>query len=180
MRPAILTDTTKCIGCRECVAACKKSNRTGLRSAAAMGHAGRPVGAQLDINCRRAEARIRAQTVPALPGARLRIRLPVGALHRTELGPVVYDSSKCIGCRYCMMACPYGIPRYDWDQAVPYVRKCNLCYDRLQAGSSPHAPRPARRKRRYSEIEMRCSRKRASASRRSPANTSTIFGEHAT
>jgi formate dehydrogenase iron-sulfur subunit len=36
-----------------------------------------------------------------------------------------------------MMACPYGIPRYDWDQAVPYVRKCILCYDRIQSGRQP-------------------------------------------
>ena len=62
---------------------------------------------------------------------------PVGAMQKTAEGPVIYDSSKCMGCRYCVMACPYGIPRYEWDQAVPYVRKCNLCYDRLQAGQIP-------------------------------------------
>jgi Fe-S-cluster-containing dehydrogenase component len=39
----------------------------------------------------------------------------VGAMQKTPEGPVVYDPDRCIGCRYCMMACPYGIPRYDWD-----------------------------------------------------------------
>ena len=42
-----------------------------------------------------------------------------------------------MGCRYCMMACPYGIPRYEWQAAVPYVRKCILCYDRIAEGRQP-------------------------------------------
>jgi formate dehydrogenase iron-sulfur subunit len=42
-----------------------------------------------------------------------------------------------MGCRYCMMACPYGIPRYDWDQPVPYIQKCILCYDRIIKGDQP-------------------------------------------
>jgi formate dehydrogenase iron-sulfur subunit len=62
---------------------------------------------------------------------------PVGALHATPEGPVVYDDDKCLGCRYCMMACPYGIPRYDWDRQVPYVRKCIMCYDRIKDGLQP-------------------------------------------
>jgi formate dehydrogenase iron-sulfur subunit len=36
-----------------------------------------------------------------------------------------------------MMACPYGIPRYDWDKQVPYVKKCILCYDRIKEGGQP-------------------------------------------
>ena len=62
---------------------------------------------------------------------------PVGALHKTAFGAVIYDSAKCMGCRYCMMACPYGIPRYEWQAAVPYVRKCIFCYDRVRAGQQP-------------------------------------------
>jgi formate dehydrogenase iron-sulfur subunit len=51
---------------------------------------------------------------------------------------VIYDGDKCMGCRYCMMACPYGIPRYDWDQPVPYIRKCVLCYEtRVKNGKQP-------------------------------------------
>ena len=59
-------------------------------------------------------------------------------MHKTEIGAVVYDSSKCLGCRYCMMACPFGIPRYEWTDVVPYVRKCVLCYEtRLKVGRQP-------------------------------------------
>jgi formate dehydrogenase iron-sulfur subunit len=62
---------------------------------------------------------------------------PVGAMYKTPEGPVLYDSEKCMGCRYCMMACPFGIPRYEWDSPTPLVRKCTLCYDRLQQGELP-------------------------------------------
>jgi len=62
---------------------------------------------------------------------------PVGALTKTELGPVVYDVDKCIGCRYCMVACPFNIPRYEWDSPAPAVRKCNMCFDRISEGGIP-------------------------------------------
>jgi formate dehydrogenase iron-sulfur subunit len=59
---------------------------------------------------------------------------PVGALVKTAGGPVVYDGDKCMGCRYCMQACPFSIPTYEWDSALPRVRKCTLCNDRVAAG----------------------------------------------
>jgi formate dehydrogenase iron-sulfur subunit len=55
---------------------------------------------------------------------------PVGALHRTADGPVVYDADKCIGCRYCMLACPFEVPRYEWDRLLPFVQKCDMCFER--------------------------------------------------
>ena len=99
-----------------------------------MGPRGRPFGAELDLRRGRAAttAYARKQCRHCLEPACVSV-CPVGALTKTEIGAVVYDSAKCMGCRYCMMACPYGIPRYDWDQAVPYVRKCILCYDRIRA-----------------------------------------------
>jgi len=62
---------------------------------------------------------------------------PVGALQKTSEGPVVYDSNKCMGCRYCMLACPFNVPRYEWNQVVPSVRKCDLCIDRQRNGEMP-------------------------------------------
>jgi len=56
---------------------------------------------------------------------------------QTPEGAVLYDGQKCMGCRYCMMACPFGIPRYEWDSPAPLVRKCTLCYDRLVTGKLP-------------------------------------------
>ena len=138
MHAAILTDTTKCIGCRECVIACKKENHLapdiprrwnlddGLSARNWTSIIDRPGGDYVRKQCRHC-------LEPACAAA-----CPVGALTRTELGPIVYDGDKCMGCRYCMMACPYGVPRYDWDQTIPYVRKCILCYEtRVKYGRQP-------------------------------------------
>jgi formate dehydrogenase iron-sulfur subunit len=59
---------------------------------------------------------------------------PVGAFVKSESGPVTYLESRCMGCRYCMIACPFGIPKYEWEKAAPLVRKCDLCADRLAQG----------------------------------------------
>jgi formate dehydrogenase iron-sulfur subunit len=59
---------------------------------------------------------------------------PVGALKKTSLGPVTYDKHKCMGCRYCMAACPFGVPKYEWEKKVPGVRKCIMCAPRVAAG----------------------------------------------
>ena len=137
MSVAILTDTTKCIGCNECAVACKEANHLppdtprrwdiedGLSARNWTSIVEGPDHAFTRKQCRHC-------LEPACASA-----CPVGALQRTEIGAVIYDNEKCMGCRYCMMACPYGIPRYDWDQTVPYVRKCILCYDRIREGRQP-------------------------------------------
>ncbi len=137
MSYAILTDTTRCIGCRECVAACKVtwnlegdvprrwSKNDGLSALNWTSIVEKGPDEYVRKQCRHCKE-------PACASA-----CPVGALHHTPEGPVVYDAHKCLGCRYCMMACPYGIPRYDWDSAVPYVRKCIMCYPRIKDGQQP-------------------------------------------
>jgi Fe-S-cluster-containing dehydrogenase component len=50
---------------------------------------------------------------------------------------VVYDADKCIGCRYCMLACPYQVPRYQWSKLAPFVKKCDFCAERLKASNQP-------------------------------------------
>ncbi|MCL5270265.1 MAG: 4Fe-4S dicluster domain-containing protein [bacterium] len=135
---AMLTDTTLCIGCEACVDACKKVNGLGpdrlwpeqkaiddLSATRYTTILRRPGPRYVRQQCRHC-------VDPACASACL-----VGAMHKTPEGPVVYDSGRCMGCRYCMVACPYGIPRYDWNKAVPYVRKCTMCYDRLKAGKLP-------------------------------------------
>jgi formate dehydrogenase iron-sulfur subunit len=61
----------------------------------------------------------------------------VGALTKTKDGPVVYADDKCIGCRYCMVACPFNVPKFQWDARAPYIRKCTFCADRQAAGKAP-------------------------------------------
>jgi formate dehydrogenase iron-sulfur subunit len=136
--PAILVDTTRCTGCEECVLACKEQNglgpdglRSGQQTVDGLSSTRfstilrEPGGHYVRQQCRHC-------LEPACVSACL-----VGAMKKTPEGPVVYDSELCMGCRYCLAACPYGIPRYEWDEAVPYVRKCDLCYDRLREGKRP-------------------------------------------
>lgn len=130
---AILTDITKCVGCYRCVKACKKINELpadkprfwqkndGLsaRNWTSVLHDGKY---NIRKHCQHC---IEPNCVAVCP---------VGALYKTETGAVIYDSAKCLGCRYCMMACPYGIPRYDWDCTVPYIKKCIMCYENIKNG----------------------------------------------
>lgn len=59
---------------------------------------------------------------------------PVSAFKKTEEGPVIYDASVCMGCRYCMQACPFNVPRYEWESVNPKVQKCIMCSHRVVKG----------------------------------------------
>jgi Fe-S-cluster-containing dehydrogenase component len=62
---------------------------------------------------------------------------PVRAMDKLPTGPVVYNASKCMGCRYCMLACPFDVPKYEYESAVPRVRKCTFCAERQAKGLKP-------------------------------------------
>jgi formate dehydrogenase iron-sulfur subunit len=62
---------------------------------------------------------------------------PVQALHKLESGPVVYDKGKCIGCRYCMVACPFNVPQIDFHRFLPEITKCTFCAERQGEGLEP-------------------------------------------
>lgn len=62
----------------------------------------------------------------------------VGAFKKTPEGAVVYDASLCVGCRYCLITCPFNIPAYEYDEALkPRVMKCTLCQPRIEKGLLP-------------------------------------------
>jgi ferredoxin len=61
----------------------------------------------------------------------------VRALDKTPTGPVVYHKDRCLGCRYCMVACPFGVPKYEYDSPSPFVQKCTFCADRQSRGEAP-------------------------------------------
>lgn len=132
MKPAILNDITKCIGCGACALACQEINglptqdhppKLSDRAWTRIRHAG-------GFN-------IRQQCMHCLDPTCVSV-CPVGALKKTSEGPVIYDAGRCIGCRYCMLACPFGIPKYEWDSPLPKVRKCIMCYDaRIKKGQEP-------------------------------------------
>jgi formate dehydrogenase iron-sulfur subunit len=62
---------------------------------------------------------------------------PVTAIRKTKEGPVNYDSKKCIGCRYCVWACPFGVPTADWDSLAPKIHKCTMCFNRITDQDAP-------------------------------------------
>lgn len=124
---SLLIDTTKCVGCLECVAACKRANNL-------------PEGDTEELSWKT------YTVVKEFKGIYVRKLCmhcsnpscasvcPVGALHKTSAGPVVYDEEKCIGCRYCMVACPFSVPKYEWSNPLPRIRKCIFCAERLAKG----------------------------------------------
>jgi Fe-S-cluster-containing dehydrogenase component len=61
----------------------------------------------------------------------------LGAFKKREFGIVTYDVNFCIGCRYCEVACPYGVPKFEWSKAAPKMVKCELCNHRLAVGKQP-------------------------------------------
>ncbi|MEZ5359735.1 MAG: 4Fe-4S dicluster domain-containing protein [Candidatus Zixiibacteriota bacterium] len=134
---AILTDVTKCIGCLDCVGACKKEHNLEVDYPRSFHRSDGLSSKNWTSILQKGDDRfIRKQCRHCIDPACVSA-CPVGALIKTPEGAVIYDGSKCIGCRYCMIACPYGIPRYDWDSAVPYIRKCTMCHERLQNGQQP-------------------------------------------
>ena len=129
MTVGLLYDSTRCIGCNACSEACKDQNKlpgpvqdhtTAYTWTIVQEHEGAHVR-KLCMHC----------LVPTCASV-----CPVGALKKTPEGPVVYDSEKCMGCRYCMMACPFDVPKYQWDRAVPIVGKCIMCFDRVKDGKA--------------------------------------------
>ncbi len=131
MSKAILYDATLCIGCKQCEMACAERNKNPYNDSVAgeerlSAHKLTTVLTQGDKFMRRLCMNCGVPTCASV--------CPVGAFQKTAAGPVVYDETKCIGCRYCMFACPFQVPTYEWDQRLPKVRKCDMCADRVAAG----------------------------------------------
>lgn len=149
-RMGVLVDTTVCIGCRNCEWACKEAhvmpagdlesyeNREIMKQDRRPDHTALTVineyspgkFSNLPVN-------VKVQCMhcdhPACVSACI-----VGAFSKEENGSVIWDTDKCIGCRYCMVACPFQIPAFEYEKALqPDILKCDFCFERTKEGKLP-------------------------------------------
>ncbi len=137
----VLMDTTRCIGCRSCEFACASANGLPEPDENTVPGPDRDTSTTQWTVVKGYQVGDRNITVkrqcmhclqPACASACL-----TKAMHKTPDGPVAWTSSKCMGCRYCMVSCPFDVPRFEYHAAVPRIQKCQLCAARVAAGEQP-------------------------------------------
>jgi len=138
----MLIDVTRCTGCNSCALACKESNnlpQADVVPGALDSDAFTFVDARQVVTANgKTETRYVKRQCMHCVNAACVSACPAAAMHSSGEGPVVYRPNRCLGCRYCQVACPFEVPRFDWDNGVnPVISKCWLCYERLQAGQKP-------------------------------------------
>ncbi len=148
-RFGMLSDLTRCIGCRRCEAACNKANnlpppKTSFEATSVFEEKRKPYVADVQsytaVNRYGANGKTVYRKVqcmhceePACVSACL-----VGALTKSPEGPVVWNEKVCIGCRYCITACPFYVPAFEYSSAFdPRIQKCFMCYHRITKGIVP-------------------------------------------
>jgi len=145
----VLFDVTRCIGCRKCEEACNKVNELPAPA--------KPFGDLAVLQTRRrtdAKSYTVVNRYENVPGAKGPLYRKIQCNHclepacasacfvraftKSPNGAVTYDESVCVGCRYCMIACPFEIPTYEYDRALePRIMKCTFCQPRLAKGLLP-------------------------------------------
>lgn len=147
MEKSVLIDLTRCTGCRSCQVACKQWNERVARPSKLDGNFTNPKELSSDCythinfieqekNGQQVWSFVKRQCLHCKEPACASV-CPVGALQKTADGPVSYNYDKCIGCRYCMVACPFYIPKYEWEKVLPWVQKCSFCAERMKDGLEP-------------------------------------------
>ena len=133
----ILIDLTRCTGCNSCALACKVANDMPNPETPPQELSSDALSyVSLEENAEGASFHVKRQCMHCLHPACVSA-CTVGALRKSADGPVVYDSQKCIGCRYCQYACPFGVPTYDWNNPLGLIHKCQMCFQRTAHGEEP-------------------------------------------
>jgi formate dehydrogenase iron-sulfur subunit len=135
----ILYDSTRCKGCRGCEFDCADAHGLPVPLAEVPAIRKTSETANSVINTYETEKGkvfVKRQCMhcnePACVAACL-----TKAMHKNETGPVTWDGDKCMGCRYCMVSCPFDIPKFEYHSANPKIQKCDMCFERLKTEESP-------------------------------------------
>jgi len=139
----MLYDTTRCIGCKACVVACREAN--GLPPDTSLDGIHQ---APLDLNARtknviklyREGERVsffKAQCMHCVDPACASACMLHSLSKDEKTGIVSYDPQYCVGCRYCEMACPFNVPKFEWVSTTPKIVKCEMCRHLLAQGKIP-------------------------------------------
>lgn len=139
----VLVDTTRCIGCRSCEVACAEAhdlpvpdvkNDDALAKERTTSETSYTVVNRYETE--KGEVFVKKQCMhcwqPACAAACL-----TNAMYKTHQGPVIWRSKKCMGCRFCMVSCPYDIPKFEYNSTNPRIQKCTMCWERLEEGKKP-------------------------------------------
>lgn len=138
---AMLFDSTICIGCRSCENACAKAHDfpepdDELKAGVIRKTNETRRGVINKYDTSKGELFVRNQCMhcnePACAAACL-----TQAMYKTKEGPVIWREDKCMGCRYCMVSCPFDVPKFEYHSANPKIQKCDMCYDRIIKGEIP-------------------------------------------
>ncbi|MDH3359893.1 MAG: hydrogenase 2 operon protein HybA [Desulfobulbaceae bacterium] len=139
----ILYDATLCVGCQACMVACKQANEMAVEP----GPDEKIWDAPKDLSARTLNIIKRYQNGTGAVKDRAKdgysfvkrhcmhclepacvSACPVSALTKDPVNGIVgYNEKACIGCRYCQVACPYNIPKFQWESTTPKIVKCQLC-----------------------------------------------------
>jgi len=147
---ALLIDYTRCTGCRGCQVACKEWNDLPAEDTKFFGGPGMQNPKDVSaitwnlITFNEVETANggfdwvfgKKQCNHCLSPSCVLV-CPVSAMEKTASGAVTYDKDRCIGCRYCQVACPFDIPGFEWESATPKIGKCVFCIDRTNVGLEP-------------------------------------------
>ncbi len=127
-----LIDASLCIDCRACLVACSVENNVPMTSTRIWMKGTGVTGQFPDLKSFTAPYHCMHCVDPSCVSA-----CTVGALQQDKDGIVIYDNDRCIGCRYCMYACPFEVPNFEWDQRLALIVKCDLCVSRMGEGQQP-------------------------------------------